>query len=75
MAAFTPYDLYRLLVNRVGWPTESEKMAALESIDQWEQVQLFGNLASLMECAHEEVSKDGKCMDCGRQIEARSWRG
>lgn len=31
VSAYTPYDLLRTLVERVGWPQETEKRAALES--------------------------------------------
>lgn len=76
-AAYSLYDLLRTLVERVGWPSESEKNAALGSVDRAEQAQVFGNLASLMACEHPEEARaaSGKCADCGRQVENTSWMG
>lgn len=69
-AAFNPYELLRILIDRVGWPTEAEKAAALAAVDQYEGVQLFGNLASALACDHpdDERTRGGRCDLCGRQI-------
>lgn len=70
-AAYSLYELLRTLVERVGWPDETQKRVALASVDRAESMQVFGNLASMMACDHPEVarSRSGKCADCGRQIE------
>lgn len=69
-AAYSLYDLFRTLIERVGWPTEEEKRAALASVDQAERMQVFGNLASAMVCDHPtgETDREGRCVDCGRGI-------
>lgn len=72
MSAYTPYDLLRTLVERVGWPTEVEKRVALESITEWESTNAFGNLVKLMNCKHEDIRADGTCDECGKQIESGS---
>lgn len=69
MAAYSPYDLFRVLCERVGWPQEEEKRVALASIAEWERMQMFGNLASLTACPHPpELIRDGRCEDCGHQV-------
>lgn len=64
------YDLFRTLIERVGWPTEDEKRVALASVGELERTQVFGNLASSLACQHEtgETDTDGKCIDCQRII-------
>lgn len=70
MAAYTLYDVLRTLVERVGWPTEEEKRVVLDSIREAERMSILGNLATIMECAHDYgVQADGTCSDCGRIIE------
>ncbi len=70
MAAYSLYELLRTLVERVGWPTEEEKRAALESIAEAERMQIFGNLASSMACEHPQSElRNGQCLLCGRQVE------
>lgn len=72
-AAYSLYDLFRTLIERVGWPTEEEKRTALASVDAAERMQVFGNLASNMACDHpEQPNADGRCPDCGRIMEHRS---
>lgn len=72
-SAYSPYDLLRTLIERVGWPVEEEKRVALASVNQWEQMQIFGNLATMMACTHpQEAIARGRCLDCGRQITASS---
>lgn len=72
MAAYSPYDLLRTLIERVGWPVEEEKRVALESVNEWERMQIFGNLATMTACPHEEISyATGACVDCG----SRLWAG
>lgn len=68
MAAYTPYDLLRTLVERVGWPDEAQKRVALASIGEWESMSVFGNLVRLAECKHESVHYNGRCEDCGLKI-------
>lgn len=69
-AAYSVYDLLRTLVERVGWQSEEEKRAALASVDQLEQKQIFGNLATMIACEHptRETDSRGRCVDCGRMI-------
>jgi len=72
MAAYSPYDLFRTLIERAGWSHEEEKRVALESVAEWERMQMFGNLASLTACPHEHISRtNGACEDCG----SRLWAG
>lgn len=71
MSAYSPYELLRTLIDRVGWPDQADKKAATESVDEWERLQIFGNLATMMECPHDaEAIVNGKCRDCGKQITA-----
>lgn len=51
-AAYTPYELLRALIRRVGWPDSSQEQAALSSVDQMEALAIFGNLAQMMACTH-----------------------
>lgn len=76
-AAYSLYDLLRTLCDRVGWPTEQEKNAAVTSIDQAERMQVFGNLAEMMACKHppEAMTPSGRCADCRRQILAERFHG
>lgn len=70
--AYSPYDLLRTLIERVGWPVEEEKRVALQSVNAWERMQIFGNLASMTTCRHENISRaTGACEDCG----SRLWAG
>lgn len=64
--AYTPYAVLRLLIQRVGWPDETEKRVALASIDAWERMGIFGNLAVDMACTHPDTDRGGRCTDCGR---------
>lgn len=67
--AYTPYDLLRTLIERAGWPDETEKLLALAAVREWEGMQIFGNLASMYACQHDKGSDQrGKCRDCGRRI-------
>ena len=66
MAAYTPYDLLRTLIERAGWPREAEKIAAMESVAEWERMHLFGDLATITACAHDGGRRaDGSCEFCG----------
>lgn len=70
-AAYSPYELLRVLIERVGWPTEQEKHTAVASVAAMERMQIFGNLASMMQCPHdpEAVHRiSGVCGDCGSQV-------
>lgn len=74
MAAYSPYELLRVLIERVGWPTEAERVAALESVSEWESMGfLGGNLAQMTKCPHENTVSRYKggvmCLDCKRRIE------
>lgn len=70
-AAYSVYDLLRALIDRVGWPTEEEKRAAMRSVDMAEMARVFGDVAVQMVCPHHEDDRDatGLCRACGRQIE------
>lgn len=75
MAAYTIYELLTTLIQRVGWPTEQEKVAALESVEHYRSVSLFGNMATLIECPHDRVtsaySRNGTiniCVDCKKSV-------
>lgn len=73
MNAYSPYDLLRTLIERVGWPVEEEKRVALSAVNDWEQMQIFGNLATMTTCTHPAEAVDrGTCTDCGKQITASS---
>lgn len=69
-AAYSLYDLLRALTEKVSWPTEEEKRAALASIQRAEDTNIFGNLATALACTHEtgETDREGRCVDCGRGI-------
>lgn len=74
-AGYSLYDLLRTLCERVGWPTEDEKRAALGSIDTAERMGILGDLAQQMACEHPQEPGDrinGRCMLCGRQIDPSS---
>ena len=72
-AAYSLYELLRVLIERVGWRTEAEKVAALDSVNQAEAMGIFGNLAQIMKCPHESVSRPARgvtiCNDCKRRLE------
>lgn len=77
MAAYSPYELFRVLIERVGWPTEEDKKAATASVAEMESMAIFGNLARMMECPHDaDAMRNGKCTDCGKQVTGGSgqWR-
>lgn len=65
MAAYSLYELLRVLIDRVAWRTEAERNAAHESVNEAEQMNMFGNLAGAMACRHLN-KRAGKCPDCGR---------
>lgn len=69
-SGYSVYDLFRTLIERVGWPTEEEKRVALASVADLERTQVFGNLASALACTHEtgDTDTDGKCIDCGKLL-------
>lgn len=69
-AAYSLYDLFRALIERVGWPTEEEKRLALASVDAAEQGSVLGNLAVMMACDHpeESIASTGKCAECGKAV-------
>lgn len=69
-AAYSLYELLRVLVERAGWPTEEEKRAALRSVSEAERMGILGNLAVAMVCDHPaEAIAGGRCEACGRQVE------
>jgi len=76
-AAYSLYELFRTLIDRVGWPTEEQKRAALASVDSAERMGILGNLAVDMTCTHpdDERTAGGKCALCGRQVENTAWMG
>lgn len=49
------YDIYTLLdtlIDRAAWPSESERVAAHDSVQQYREVALFGNMAAIIACTH-----------------------
>lgn len=72
MSAYSPYDLLRTLIHRTSWPSEAEINAALTSVDEYEAINMFGNLAHMMACKHDPRAISSpyrgtaRCMDCGR---------
>jgi len=72
-AAYSLYELFRVLIERVGWRSEAERVAALESVNLAESMGIFGNLAQMMKCPHERKSYPARgvvnCLDCGRRLE------
>lgn len=66
------YDLYTLLdtmIDRLAWPSEAEKMAAHASVQKYRDVSLFGNMALIIQCLHEDVVGPNRvCRDCGRTV-------
>lgn len=69
-AAYSLYDLLRVLIDRVGWPDEDQKRAAVRSVGEAERMNILGNLARDMVCEHPtEARSAGQCRDCGRQVE------
>lgn len=74
-AAYTLYEILKILVERVGWPSEAEKMRVLESISEAERVSLFGNMQQIIVCKHtatRSVSVGSGwatvCSDCGKRL-------
>ena len=67
MAAYNPYQLLRVLIERVGWPNTNEKGLALDSVAEMERMNLFGELAHIMQCEHPDTDQYGRCADCGSQ--------
>ena len=65
MAGYSLYDLLRTLIERVGWQDEQEKKVALQSVTEAEEMNIFGNLAAMMACPHDNVQR-GRCTECGR---------
>lgn len=65
MAAYSPYQLLRVLIERVAWQSEQERELAIESVNEMERMGMFGNLASIMQCAHGDTDQYGRCVDCG----------
>lgn len=76
MASHNIYEILTILVERVAWHNETEKGAVLESIAEMQRVALFGNMATLIECPHDNVTQtpgwralgQAICHDCGRTI-------
>lgn len=64
-AAYTLYEILRILVERVGWRDETEKRIVMESITALEQVNIFGNLATIIECEH--TYSRNQCTKCARR--------
>jgi hypothetical protein len=52
MAGYTIYDLLTHLVNQAAWKSEGERAVALASIEEYRQVNLFGQMATVIECDH-----------------------
>lgn len=67
-SAYTLYDLLRALIERVGWPTEAEKRAAVDSVNEAEAMGVLGTMAKQLACPHESVRRDGICEDCGGNV-------
>lgn len=71
MAAYTPYDFFRVLIDRVGWRNEEEKLAATSTVDEWERMGIFGNLVNMVACQHENIDyrrRPPVCTDCKRTV-------
>lgn len=68
MAAYTIYDVLRHLCGAASWPSEEDRRAAVESINEAERMSVLGNVARNMECPHTDLD-NGRCTDCGRTIE------
>lgn len=71
VSAYGPYELLRTLINRVAWPNMEEMQRALESVDEYERMNMFGNLAQQAACKHEDIHVvsylgGAVCNDCGR---------
>lgn len=67
------YDLYTLLdtiIDRLSWPSETERIAAHDSVQAYRDVSLFGNMATLIQCSHDNIvtryNAPARCLDCGR---------
>lgn len=74
-AAYTLYEILRILIERVGWPSEAEKMRVLQSVSEAERVSLFGNMQQIIVCKHERTRREGSymqpysvCEDCGKRM-------
>jgi len=70
-AAYSLYDVLRTLVERTSWPSEEEKRLAIASVDQAERARVFGDMAAMLACPHEEEARTlgGRCDDCGKQVD------
>lgn len=68
-AAYDLYDLLRALVEKVNWPVEEEKRLAIEAIELWRGMGIFGQLMLMAKCPHpEDVVYRGRCTDCGSVV-------
>lgn len=69
-AGYSIYELLHTLIERSAWPTETEKHTAHASVERMEAVSLFGNMAKIIECKHDDVSISyrgtSRCRQCGR---------
>jgi hypothetical protein len=71
MAGYNIYEILTTLVERVAWPNQTEKIVVLESIEEMQEVNLFGNMSLRIECRHERTHQESyrdntTCVDCGR---------
>lgn len=68
MAAYTIYDLFRQLIENSNWRNEEDKRAALDSVQEYQNLNMFGGMTLQLQCEHEEDKiVDGVC-ECGRRI-------
>lgn len=70
MAAYTLYDVLRMLVND-SRRSEEEKRVLIESVNEAEDLAVLGTVARNIECPHPSMNERGKCTDCGRTLEIR----
>jgi hypothetical protein len=68
MPGITIYDILRTLINRVGFPDETERRVFLDALDVYEKMGIFGNLAREMACTHPSVDRYGRCARCNKRV-------
>lgn len=69
MSAFTPYEVLRLLVEKVNWTNERDRLAVLESIQEFERARIFGDMVSAIECLHDTIVRPNQwCSLCGKRL-------
>lgn len=69
MTAYSIYEVLKELVNKVPWHSEENKQAAIDSIIEVEQLNVFGSTVVAIQCMHTEIGDDGRCNECGRRMQ------